>query len=141
MSVGQRIRKIREMRGWTQQYTADKSGIHKMLLQKYEYGSRHPKPEQLQKLATAFEIDIAFLQPSTTDTRLALYALLFDLMEEFDDIVMRQEGDAILFGIDHNAHRKENLLLARALEAHSELSAEEFVNWLISYGQQEGVKE
>lgn len=50
LTVGQRIKAIREQKGLTQKYVAKASGINVALLQKYEYGIRNPKDDQLKKL-------------------------------------------------------------------------------------------
>ena len=132
-TVGQRIRKLREMRGYSQKFLAEKAGIHEVSLQYYEIGKRHPKADQLEKLSIALEVDMAFLQPAVTDTPMALLALLFDLVDQFDDIVMETKGGTVLFGIDHLEHSSENLKLSAALQAHSKLSLAEFKKWLIDY--------
>ena len=130
-SVGQRIRKLRELRGYSQKSLAQKAGIHEISLQFYELERRHPKVEQLEKIAMALEIDIAFLQPAKTDSPLALYALLFDLVDQFGDVVMQQKGGTVLFGIDHTKHAMQNIDLSLALDAHTQLSPTEFQKWLI----------
>ncbi len=132
-NFGQRIKKLREMRGYTQKALAQKAGIHEMTIQFYEYGTRNPKPEQLQKLAEALEVDIAFLRPACIDTPMALYALLFDLVEEYGDIVFENKGGTVLFGIDHFTHSRDNLKLSDAMNAHKKMTSEEFRQWLINY--------
>lgn len=132
-NFGQRIKKLREMRGYTQKALAQKAGIHEMTIQFYEYGTRNPKPEQLQKLAEALEVDIAFLRPACIDTPMALYALLFDLVEEYGDIVFENKGGTVLFGIDHFTHSRDNFKLVDAMNAHKKMTPDEFRQWLIDY--------
>lgn len=131
-SFAQRIKKLREMRGYTQKQLAEKAGIHEMSIQFYEYGTRRPKPEQLPKLAEALDVDIAYLQPTVTDTPLALLALLFDLMDEFGDIKIEQHNEGVLFGLG-SEHIQENRLLTSAFYAHETLSPENFKKWLLDY--------
>ena len=130
-SIGQRIRKIREMRNFTQKALAEKAQMHEVTLRYYEIGVRKPKPDQLQKLAEALEVDIAFLYPTKTDTPMALYALLFDLVDQFGDVVMEQKGGTVLFGIDHYEYPSKNIALTLALNAHDRMSPDEFKKWLI----------
>ena len=52
-TVGSRIRRIRELRGLSQKELATRAGIHEVLMRRYEYGDRNPKPAQLAKIADA----------------------------------------------------------------------------------------
>lgn len=54
--IGMIIRKMREKRGWTQDYLADKAGIKRSALGNYETGFRQPDLEVLEQLADAFEV-------------------------------------------------------------------------------------
>lgn len=79
-SFAQRVKKLREMRGYTQIGLTEKSGMHEMTIQFHEYGTRRPKPGLLPKLAEALEVDEAFLQPAVTDMTLVLCPLLHDMI-------------------------------------------------------------
>lgn len=135
-SFAQRVKKLREMRGYTQKGLAEKAGMHEMTIQFYEYGTRRPKPEQLPKLAEALGVDVAFLQPAVTDTPMALCALLYDLIEEYGDVKMEEHNGSILFGLNSN-YVKENTLLTDVFHAHETLSPEDFKKWLLDYPKQE----
>lgn len=133
-SFAQRVKKLREMRGYTQKGLAEKAGMHEMTIQFYEYGTRRPKPEQLPKLAEALGVDVAFLQPAVTDTPMALCALVYDLIEEYGDIKIEEHDGSYLFGL--NATQiKENALLSDVFHAHNTLSLDEFRKWLIEYSK------
>lgn len=132
-TLGQRIKKIRNMRGLTQKALASKAGMSEITIQSYELEIRRPKPEQLNKIAMALDVDIAFLMPCKTDSRMAFMALMFDLIDEYGDIVIENKGGTVLFGIDHLNNMRENLQLAEAKSAHDKLSVEEFKEWLINY--------
>ncbi len=129
-TLGQRIRKIRDMRRLTQKALASKAGISEVALQCYELGTRRPKQEQLIKIAAALDIDVAFLMPCKTDTPMALFALLYDLIDEYGDIEIISKGGQILFGVKKS---NENIKLRAAVEAHEKYSVEDFKKWLISY--------
>lgn len=135
-SFAQRVKKLREMRGYTQKGLAEKAGMHEMTIQFYEYGTRRPKPEQLPKLAEALGVDVAFLQPAVTDTPMALCALLYDLIEEYGDIKIEEHNGSYLFGLNAK-HVKENTLLTDLFRAHETLSPEEFKKWLLDYSNHE----
>ena len=51
--VGKKIRAFREFRGYSQIQLAELSGINVGTIRKYELGIRNPKPDQLEKIATA----------------------------------------------------------------------------------------
>jgi transcriptional regulator with XRE-family HTH domain len=50
------IRQVREKRGWTQKYVADKTGITQAMLQKIETGKRKPSYDVLVKLEDLFHM-------------------------------------------------------------------------------------
>jgi len=131
-TVAKRIKMIREMRNYTQRQLADKAEIHEVQIQMYEYGTRVPKQAQIEKLASALEIDVAFLQPSKIDTPFALYAMIYDLIQQFGDFTFNEEGTTVYIGIkafdNFTAYQK----LKSAKEAHDELSLEDFMKWLIN---------
>lgn len=131
IEIGKRIKKIREMRKWSQAYAAKQAGMHERALQNYELGLRNPKEEQLYKLAVGLGVDLAFFYPRPMDTPRALFAVLLDMMEQYGDIVIKEEGDTVLFGVD-GKNTSEVRLLQDAAKAHEILSPEEFKEWLMN---------
>lgn len=129
-TVAQRIKKIREMRKWTQVYAAKQAGMHERALQNYELGLRNPKEEQIHKLAVAFGVDLDFFYPRPMNTQQALFAILLDMMEHYGDIVIKEDGETVLFGVD-GKNVKEVQLLRDAAKAHDSMGAEAFKEWLI----------
>lgn len=132
-TIGERLKKIRKLRGWTQSAVSQKAHINAALYRQYECGDRTPKLEALVKIAGALEVDVAFLQPTRTDTPMSTLALIFDLLEEYGDIVFQNKGGTVMFGIDHFAHSSENLKLSAAMNAHKGLTPEAFKQWLMNY--------
>lgn len=57
MNVGRKIKRYREMRGFTQLKLSQLSGVSLSSLKKYEAGERSPKPAQLQKIADMLGIN------------------------------------------------------------------------------------
>ena len=55
MNTGKKIKLIRTFRRLTQKELGDLAGIHEVAIRKYELGKNLPKPEQLRKIADAFE--------------------------------------------------------------------------------------
>lgn len=83
--------------------------MNEILYRSYECGDKNPKLDALKKIATALDVDVAFLQPLKTDTPMAILALLFNLIDEYGDIVIENKGGNVLFGIDHLNNMRENL--------------------------------
>ena len=57
-SVGKKIRLYREYRGFNQIELAELSHINVGTIRKYELGLRNPKPDQLEKIATALGLNV-----------------------------------------------------------------------------------
>jgi len=60
-TIGERIRELREAKGWTQDDLAEAAGIHRVTIAKYEAGKVEPKSTSLSRLAAALEVDAGFL--------------------------------------------------------------------------------
>jgi transcriptional regulator with XRE-family HTH domain len=58
MSIGKRIKEIRNLRGLTQKKLAELSSVSEISIRKYEADSRNPKYEQLLKLAQTLKVDV-----------------------------------------------------------------------------------
>ncbi|MFR1060997.1 MAG: helix-turn-helix domain-containing protein [Enterocloster sp.] len=52
MTVGEKIKYYRNIRGISQEMLGNLSGINPATIKKYEYGIRNPKPDQLLKITT-----------------------------------------------------------------------------------------
>lgn len=84
MSVGSIIKKFRKYRNITQKQLGEKSGINETQIRKYEINSRNPKKEQLNKLASALNINkFEFFEFDDTLTMSDLITLLFKLDEKY----------------------------------------------------------
>lgn len=57
-SFSDKIKRLRKQQGYTQEKLAEKTGLSKMSIRRYETGERQPKVEQLFKIATALEVPI-----------------------------------------------------------------------------------
>ena len=61
-ALGERIRKLRESRGWSQRDLARRAGIaSKSVISYYELGERHPTLENLVLLAKVFGVPTDYL--------------------------------------------------------------------------------
>ena len=93
MSVGEKIKRYREVCGMTQQKLSELSGVSLSGLKKYEAGERNPKPELLEKIADALQV-----YPS------ALYSVHAETEEEFFPFIARilTEGKAVFSWEENN---------------------------------------
>lgn len=59
--LGQRIRALRQERGWTQDYLAVHTGIGRPFISNLEAGKKEPCLRSLETLAGAFDLPLAEL--------------------------------------------------------------------------------
>ena len=58
MNIGSQIRKLRRERDWTQAELAERIGIDKRNISRYESGHADPRRKTLLKLAEVFNVDV-----------------------------------------------------------------------------------
>lgn len=78
MTLGEKIKKLRQLRKWTQKELGEHSGISEATIRKYELGLRNPKTAQINKIAEALGV-----QPSALlddDMIKAEYSTVADIM-------------------------------------------------------------
>ena len=75
--VGKKIRAYREFRGYSQIQLAELSGINVGTIRKYELGIRNPKPDQLEKIATALELNVSVFLDFNIETVGDVLSILF----------------------------------------------------------------
>ena len=61
MTIGEAIKKARNKAGLTQKQLANKLGVSFTLVSQYERGTRNPKPETLDRIATALGMTLETL--------------------------------------------------------------------------------
>lgn len=61
MTLGAKIRQLRQARDWTQAELAAKVGVHQKQVSSYERGGSYPTTEVLIKLAQAFDVSLDYL--------------------------------------------------------------------------------
>jgi len=77
MTIGNRIRKLREDRRWTQNFLASRAGVPQPTIWRLEKGRiTSPKFELLRKIADAFEIGVDELT-GATQRQLSLFEKAF----------------------------------------------------------------
>ena len=73
--IGEKIRAYREFRGLSQVQLAELSGINVGTIRKYELGIRNPKPDQLEKIASALGLNVSIFLDFNIETVIWLYPL------------------------------------------------------------------
>ena len=85
MTVGEKIRTYRKMRGISQKMLGELAGgINEVTIRKYEAGDRNPKPEQLLKIANALGISINIFMDFDIETVSDVLSLVFKMDEQLD---------------------------------------------------------
>ena len=77
--IGKKIRAYREFRGYSQIQLAELSGINVGTIRKYELGIRNPKPDQLEKIATALGLNVSVFLNFNIETVGDVLSLLFSI--------------------------------------------------------------
>ena len=85
MTVGEKIKTYRKMRGISQKMLGELAGgINEVTIRKYEAGDRNPKPEQLLKIANALGISINIFMDFDIETVSDVLSLIFKMDEQLD---------------------------------------------------------
>lgn len=132
--LGDRLRYIREIRNYTQEYVAQRAGINVVLYRQYELGKKKPKEAQLQKIADALLVHIDFLRLPKVGSSDSLLALLYELINQYGDCKLTDDGDSFNIKIPHtlcNNETKDHL--RKAVEAQAKCSEDIFKKWLLNY--------
>jgi transcriptional regulator with XRE-family HTH domain len=60
-ALGRRVRQLREANGWTQERLAERADLDRSYIAGIEVGRRNPSLNALEKLSSAFGLDLADL--------------------------------------------------------------------------------
>lgn len=94
--IGQRIRKIRELKGLSQSDLGALVGLTADRIQKYENGARRPKIELLSQIAAALSVNVLALADICTDTNISTMFALFDIEDKYGiEFVNSEFGTAL----------------------------------------------
>lgn len=100
MIIGERIRKLRKLRGLTQKALGVSVGFSKknadIRIAQYEKGSRVPKDELTEKLATILSVSPASLQVPDIDNPVGVIHTLFALEDMYGLEIDVADGDIVL---------------------------------------------
>lgn len=93
MSAGERIRKLRKSRGWTQDELAERAGMNGRHLSRFETGQLEPPLRTLRRIAEAFEVPVEELTEENPQERLATLVPDPELLEQFQVLSRMDEED------------------------------------------------
>lgn len=84
MTVGEKIKSFRNIRGISQKALGELAEINEVTIRKYELGDRNPKPDQLLKIANALGVSINVFMDFDIVTASDVLTLLFKMDEQTD---------------------------------------------------------
>ena len=84
LAIGERIKRIRNFRKWTQAQLGKAVGLSDVRIRQYEIGNRIPKEDMIQELAKALDCNYrSIYEPSLYAAEDVMYTL-FELDEHYD---------------------------------------------------------
>lgn len=126
MSVGHKIRAIRDLRGMTQKELGIKAGFSAatadVRIRQYESHKMIPKEDKLKEIASALDVDVSALKDHDIYSDLDLMQILFEL-EENHGLVIEKDADRYVLSFDesHQLFRYTNYKLDSWYRAKSQL--------------------
>ena len=97
MTVGEKIKTFRNIRGISQNMLGQLAGIDGTTIRKYELGSRNPKPDQLLKIANALGVSINVFTDFDIETASDVLTLLFKMDDQIDmEISFQRQSISVL---------------------------------------------
>lgn len=150
MAVGDRIKRIRNVRGLTQKELGLAIGFDDktadVRIAQYESGTRTPKEDMLKQIAEALNVNYRAIYESTLYAAEDVMYTLFELDEHYDmmqiydvtdnsDLTLPEEHKAISF----NNHLLDDFLrewqLRKQELAEGKISRDEYLEWKINWPQ------
>jgi transcriptional regulator with XRE-family HTH domain len=105
MMIHEKIKKLRQQKGWSQTQLANKMGVRSQHISRYERGNSNPSAETLSKFAEIFGVSVDYLlsedEKNTNtykikDKQLQRYFEEVDNLDEEDKNVIKNLIDAVL---------------------------------------------
>lgn len=136
MLLGERLRKYRTLRGYSQKELGIKAGLSEPTIRNYELGNRTPSEEQLHKVADALEVSYFALANPNIDSYHSIMHILFKLEDEINLRPVDNDGK-ITFEIDTNQIndylREWKSIYQQFLDG--DITAEDYEEWKIAFPQ------
>lgn len=96
MTIGEKIRKVRQLYGYTQSQLAFISSLPLATIKQYESNRRTPKAKQLNQLSDALGVSIEYLTNHNIDSYNDIKHVLLELEETFGLNVTKTEDSYVL---------------------------------------------
>lgn len=96
MTIGEKIKKARQLRGWTQNQLATILSLPVSRIQQYEANIRNPKPAQLEEFAKALGVSFEYLRNHNLDSYNDIKHVLLELEDTFGLIVTMHDDSYVL---------------------------------------------
>ena len=98
MTIGEKIRYFRNLRGYTQAELGEKLNLQADRIRQYENDVRTPKTDLLQKIADALDVDVEALSDINIQSATDIMHVLFELEDQHTIDIERLDGKtAIVF--------------------------------------------
>ena len=96
MTIGQKIRFYRDLRGFTQAELGSKVHLQADRIRQYETNVRTPKMDKLKEIAAALDVDVAALSDIDVRTEEDIMQIIFELEDRFSMHMQKIDGKAVL---------------------------------------------
>jgi transcriptional regulator with XRE-family HTH domain len=96
MTIGERIRKLRQSKHWNQKDLGEKSGINWTNITRYETNKIKPSIKVLKKFAEAFEISVDKLLYDEDETKPELIIQDKELLKQFVEVEKMSDEDKVM---------------------------------------------
>ena len=143
MTLGERIRYVRQLRGMTQTELAEKAGFTadengRIRISQYENDSRIPRKEQLKKISEALGVTSYYLslEEHTNALDFAYSLLELDRTTNFiirKEIVQDKEHYLIDFNTDFFNDFFKEWMQKKADLKDGKISRQDYIEWTINY--------
>lgn len=109
MTLGERIKSLRDKNGWTQTYFGEKLNLTKASISGYENDTRSPDKETLIKIANLFNVSTDYLLGNKTEEKEPYSKKQQTLAAHIDDDISEEQMEDILEYIEFikQKHKKE----------------------------------
>ena len=146
MTIGQKIRYYRTLRGYTQADLGKKVGLMADRIRQYENDVRTPKEDKLIKIADALDVDVAALSDINITSAEDIMHILFELEDNHALRLEKIDGKSALI-IDDTAENNTVLCTylnywydkrqAFSLENGNEARTADYISWRGRFGSNE----
>ncbi len=147
MTIGEKIKKFRTAKEFSQKQLAIMSGMSEPAIRNYELGNRQPSAKQIEKIAAALELSPFALSDPDFHTLLGVMHSLFELEDMYDLQITEIDGEVCLRLDKHSkaSHGLTDRFTDWKNEAdrlkRGEISKDEYDAWRYSYPRMEAERQ